>query len=327
MMKLEPKEYGEFLKKPTFYLASILGSIILFLIYFFLTLFFAPKSDVSYEELIEQRFEHNQDPQIDVNYSAQETKIPDDYWELFITSDQKREYEIALQDLRETIQKKELELSQVHKVIISYIPNILKTFIQQNTWAKEIEYILSQKYFQSKNLHFLLEFHRKKDVSRGKYYRKKISLYDVVSLPKHELVWVFLHELGHYFDIVYFSSKAGFDRSDDFYKISWQAANVIKKWMNTTDFVSGYAMTNKYEDFAETFLYYMLYNQDFQSKTHSSTVLQQKYDFFSSRLFINNEFQNINFRTDDKIKTYYWDITKIPYSLDLLLQYLENWLY
>ena len=39
-----------------------------------------------------------------------------------------------------------------------------------------------------------------------------------------------------------------------FYQLSWIDINIMKAGLNTKDFVSGYAMTNKYEDFAESFL-------------------------------------------------------------------------
>jgi hypothetical protein len=39
-------------------------------------------------------------------------------------------------------------------------------------------------------------------------------------------------------------------------------------------------MTNKYEDFAESFAYYILHNNDFLEKTKKSNILLEKYDFF-----------------------------------------------
>jgi len=49
-------------------------------------------------------------------------------------------------------------------------------------------------------------------------------------------------------------------------------------------------MTNKYEDFAETFTYYVIHNRDFLEKTKNSKVLKQKYDFFSTYIFRDNSF-------------------------------------
>jgi len=44
-------------------------------------------------------------------------------------------------------------------------------------------------------------------------------------------------------------------------------------------------MTNKYEDFAESFTYYILHNKDFQEKAQKSKLLQKKYDYFNIFLF------------------------------------------
>jgi hypothetical protein len=44
-------------------------------------------------------------------------------------------------------------------------------------------------------------------------------------------------------------------------------------------------MTNKYEDFAESFTYYILHNDDFLEKSRQSALLRAKYDFFSKYLF------------------------------------------
>jgi hypothetical protein len=57
--------------------------------------------------------------------------------------------------------------------------------------------------------------------------------------------------------------------------------------MTQKDFVSGYAMTNKYEDFAESLTYYILHNKDFLDKTKTSRILKRKYNFFSFYIFPN----------------------------------------
>jgi len=44
-------------------------------------------------------------------------------------------------------------------------------------------------------------------------------------------------------------------------------------------------MTNKYEDFAESFAYFVLHNEDFLSKSAKSEVLRKKYDYFIKYLF------------------------------------------
>jgi len=82
-------------------------------------------------------------------------------------------------------------------------------------------------------------------------------------------------------------------------------------------------MTNKYEDFAESFTYYILHNKEFLEKTKTSFILKQKYDFFSIYIFKNKEFFNSDFRVNDK-KNYYRDITKIEFDKNKLFNYLKK---
>jgi len=83
-------------------------------------------------------------------------------------------------------------------------------------------------------------------------------------------------------------------------------------------------MTNKYEDFAETFTYYILHNKDFLQKTKKSKILKLKYDFFANYIFKNKEFFATKFTKNIKIKDYYRDITKIKFDEKKLFNYLEK---
>jgi len=83
-------------------------------------------------------------------------------------------------------------------------------------------------------------------------------------------------------------------------------------------------MTNKYEDFAETFSYYILHNSDFLERTEYSNVLKEKYNFFSRYVFRNDEFKTDKYKINTEIKPYYRDITKIEFSLENFLQYLKK---
>ncbi len=152
----------------------------------------------------------------------------------------------------------------------------------------------------------------------------KIRLYSLDSIYLWEFLAVWVHEFAHYLDLYFFEKKWWFDPSDIFYDISWDSTKVLKAWMNSGDFVSGYSMTNKYEDFAESFTYYVLHNSDFLQKTHSSEILKQKYDFFSNNLFWDNIFKTNEYKTTQKIKDYYWDTTVIEFSLENFLQYLKK---
>jgi hypothetical protein len=90
------------------------------------------------------------------------------------------------------------------------------------------------------------------------------------------------------------------------------------------DFVSGYSMTNKYEDFAESFTYYVLHNKDFLEKSRKSNILRKKYNFFNLVLLKSEVFKNTDFSEKNIIKDYYRDITKINFSRKNFLQYLKN---
>jgi hypothetical protein len=70
-------------------------------------------------------------------------------------------------------------------------------------------------------------------------------------------------------------------------------------------------MTNKYEEFAETFTYYVLHNDDFLKKAENSKLLKEKYSYFQNYIFKDFEFVDLPLSTDKTIKDYYRDITKI----------------
>jgi hypothetical protein len=106
--------------------------------------------------------------------------------------------------------------------------------------------------------------------------------------------------------------------------ISWDGTKVMRPGSNQKDFVSGYAMTNKYEDFAESFTYYILHNKDFLEKSQNSLLLKQKYDFFTQNLFKQEEFLHTDFSPDNEVQNYYRDTTKIQFELEKLLIFLEK---
>jgi hypothetical protein len=83
-------------------------------------------------------------------------------------------------------------------------------------------------------------------------------------------------------------------------------------------------MTNKYEDFAESFTYYVLHNKAFLKKAETNSHLAEKYRFFSKYVFIDRQFKDSSFAFDEKIKDYYWDITKIKVNYNKFLQYTKK---
>lgn len=153
---------------------------------------------------------------------------------------------------------------------------------------------------------------------RGRMKDAKIFLSPYVTRDT-EFTKLFVHELAHYIDIysiVWSSSKE--DISGNFYYISWQAPTTKRYNQGTIDFVSGYAATNQYEDFAESFVFYVFHNAVFADRALKSESIRQKYLFFANSIFPGWSFQGTDF-TVGKIPSYVWDSTKISFSLQKYL--------
>lgn len=126
---------------------------------------------------------------------------------------------------------------------------------------------------------------------------------DIFSLPEAEKV--IIHETGHLVDLgglisQDFSEKSGFvdgslpvfadDVSADYYALSW---NDTDSWnVDTTiqDFVSRYGATDPFEDFAESFLFYVAHGASFRELAAENAELAKKYDFFKNEVFAGEEF-------------------------------------
>ncbi len=153
---------------------------------------------------------------------------------------------------------------------------------------------------------------------RGRMQDARISLSPYVTRDS-EFTKLFVHELAHYIDIyIFFVAKNRADISDEFYAISWQKPTVkrAKEW--TMDFVSGYAQSNQYEDFAESFVFYVFHNATFADRALRSESLRQKYLFIANSIFPRGYFQGTDFSIGT-VPSYVWDTTKISFSLQKYL--------
>lgn len=153
------------------------------------------------------------------------------------------------------------------------------------------------------------------------------------NVTKEELVSVFIHEMGHIIDTGKMNGrkKAGkskfkdFDRAiynDDlsleFYKLSWIDDKTLKKSSKKQDFVSGYAMSDPFEDFAETYNYYILHNQDFKILAKYNKVLKYKYEFMKNSVFNGQKYSVSDVSVlDTSLRNY--DTTVLPYNLPRFL--------
>ena len=153
-----------------------------------------------------------------------------------------------------------------------------------------------------------------------------------VDMSAEETVAVLVHEVAHNVDYAYLTPteskvESSFrdggtplyesDPSLEFYRISWQADQKRKKTATNMDFVSGYAMADPFEDFAESYIFYILHNRDFRVLASSSDALYAKYLFMKHQVFGGLEFDSGDGQIDPKKRP--WDITVMSYDLDEFL--------
>lgn len=137
-----------------------------------------------------------------------------------------------------------------------------------------------------------------------------------------EFIKLFTHEFGHFVDLFYFVPDKLWDISDQFYTISWTSTSVKKSTEWLSSFVSWYAATNKYEDFAESFTFYIFHNTYFADRALKNESLRKKYLFFNTQVFPSGQFVGKEYATI-RMPSYLWDTTKIPISLQKYLYSLN----
>jgi len=150
------------------------------------------------------------------------------------------------------------------------------------------------------------------------------SLYlraDLFELPSAKRV--LLHEIGHLVDLgrlrsKTFSQKSAFldgstpvfadDPSAQFYAISFLENEKWRPETKVSDFVSRYAATDPFEDFAESFLFYRENGATFREMAAKNPKLQKKYNFLKNKVFGGREFvgKKVAIKSGE-----IWDATKI----------------
>ena len=155
------------------------------------------------------------------------------------------------------------------------------------------------------------------------------------NVEEEELVGVLVHEIGHIMDtgVMKGTYKAGVsefldgrhyvrqnDPSLGFYRISFKSDDVMRKKATELDFVSGYAMNDPFEDFAESYTYYILHGTEFRRLARINKALKRKYDFLKNEVFEGKQYYNgdPNSRRMDMSKRKY-DVTVLPYNIDRFL--------
>lgn len=233
--------------------------------------------------------------------------------------------QIDISIINKKVETKILEnLNSAEKIKYKYFPEELNLESDFLPYFTSIDTFLFTSFIQDKIDNIDVFFYKDKSDVRWKMQNKKLKLFWIYNMTVSELLAVSIHEFWHFYDLYILEKKVSLDISDYFYYISWEWVSTIKAGQEQKDFVSWYSMTNKYEDFAESFTYYILHNSDFYKKSEDSPVLREKYDFFSKFVFRNDEFKSDNYKTTTEIKNYYRDITKIEFSLENFLQYLKK---
>ncbi len=146
-------------------------------------------------------------------------------------------------------------------------------------------------------------------------------------VPDREFMALIVHECGHVTDLgglrgtAYAGTTRFYDGStaiyaDDpsvkFYSISWASASERKAGSKDTDFASGYAASDPFEDFAESFAFYALQQKEFARLAQRNKVLKAKYDFMERVVFA--ETGPVGRGTFTRGKQVPWDVTRLPYT-------------
>lgn len=146
------------------------------------------------------------------------------------------------------------------------------------------------------------------------------------TVPDHEFKALLIHECGHVTDLgglkgtkkggptsFYDGKQAiyGNDPSVAFYSISWLTPVINQPGTKESDFVSGYASVNPFEDFAEAYAYYALQKEVFKKIAATNPVLKAKYDFMEQVVF--GDTSSVASGQHVPGKKVPWDVTKLPF--------------
>ena len=147
------------------------------------------------------------------------------------------------------------------------------------------------------------------------------------TVPDEEFRALFVHESGHNWDLGCLtgtaeSGKSSFSDGDEaiynndpslsFYKISWLTSEVQRSDARNEDFVSGYASYNIFEDFAESFAYFVLHNDAFAKRAQENDALAKKYVWLRDVLF-EGKIPSVATGQSAWEGKVPWDITKLAY--------------
>jgi len=258
---------------------------------------------------------------VEPTLSSHSHEYEDDIFESFSWVTQ-TQADAAIKKLIYENYSQKFESREKDKVWFRFIPSSLEEDIRYS-YSPIAEVFLYNKNILSRIQDMGLLLYKNRANTRGRMKWWDIHMYNPEAMTDSEFLSVLIHEFWHYYDIHGLKWNAFWDVSQKFYDISWDSVTVIRPWLDREDFVSWYSMTNQYEDFAETYTYFLLHNEDFAFRSLSNKTLQKKYDFMRTYVYGNNIFTLSSYSTQ-QVKEYYWDITKIPVDVKKFLQYMQE---
>lgn len=142
-----------------------------------------------------------------------------------------------------------------------------------------------------------------------------------------EFIGVFMHEAGHVIDIAYHqgtisAKESAFrdgaiplylnDPSIEFYNDNWLDDRTQKPNVPSLNFVTGYAASDPFEEFAESYHVFVLQGEAFRTVAGKNAVLKKHYDFIAGRLYDGRDFESgvdpAQLDKDPRV----WDSTVMP---------------
>jgi hypothetical protein len=109
------------------------------------------------------------------------------------------------------------------------------------------------------------------------------------------------------------------DLSLDFYRISFLNEKELRSESNDLDFVSGYALSDPFEDFAESYTFYILHGNEFRQLAAENYKLALKYRFLKEKVFNGKEYD----KDDNSLIAFFnqrnYDTTVLDFDLKKFL--------
>lgn len=159
------------------------------------------------------------------------------------------------------------------------------------------------------------------------------------NVPDEEFAAVLVHEIGHVVDtgLMQGSWASGYsnfldgkvpiyrsDASIGFYAFSWNSNAELLDDSKGLDFVSGYSRADSFEDFAESYAYYLLHGKSFRLFSLTNSKLNGKYYYLRECVFDGMEYD-----TGSTWEVYpgsrVYDITKLLIDINATLAVKNSW--